>query len=207
MRAGCRAALHVCVHAFGERWREGTWNVFPLAFFDFLFLPHPFVLLPAPAPPPSLLGGREAWPPFRFGIVFREHKKGNGLKRGRRLSGPRLVRTPWRRDFDTLPAAGPVWTQGRKEDTAAAGRGGEERAGQGRTKPVLTRTHARARTRTHARPTTSQYTRAHTQVEDECFLEHAHASFEFALSREPEEGFHFFGKVVGHVHVCVFVCA
>ena len=34
------------------------------------------------------------------------------------------------------------------------------------------------------------------KVEDECYLNHAHASFEFALDKEPEEGFHFFGKVM-----------
>ena len=34
------------------------------------------------------------------------------------------------------------------------------------------------------------------KAEDECWSDHAFAAFEFPLSREPEEGFHFFGKAM-----------
>jgi len=34
------------------------------------------------------------------------------------------------------------------------------------------------------------------KAEDECFSNHAHAAFEFELSKEPEEGFHYFGKAM-----------
>ena len=34
------------------------------------------------------------------------------------------------------------------------------------------------------------------KAEDECFSNQAHAAFEFAMAKEPEEGFHFFGKAM-----------
>ena len=34
------------------------------------------------------------------------------------------------------------------------------------------------------------------KAEDECFSNHAQAAFEFELSKEPEEGFHYFGKAM-----------
>ena len=34
------------------------------------------------------------------------------------------------------------------------------------------------------------------KAEDECFSNQAHAAFEFAIAKEPQEGFHFFGKVM-----------
>ena len=34
------------------------------------------------------------------------------------------------------------------------------------------------------------------KAEDEVFAKHAFAHFEFALGREPEEGFHFFGRAM-----------
>lgn len=34
------------------------------------------------------------------------------------------------------------------------------------------------------------------KAEDECYSNQAHAAFEFAMTKEPEEGFHFFGKAM-----------